>query len=294
MNESYKNYCIDNYKKRYSEIYASLEKNALKKSKKKDLPGNKADVLNAIAQKKAIKDTTISAIKEYPEIEPAKIWKAIYEAHIHRKSGIDDSGIIENVISADQSWKKSSGHAFEEIISDLGNKALEPEGIEIVLQKDMNLLLKENKISNEDKDKDWLKEQIKASIFDLYAIIDMDNEKKCFGCIQSKTSIRDRVTRDREPSINAMKAFFWSAVFVFDGDFLKNEKFISMVNGGSPEFKENGWHGMYVFSNQCNKGRIYPTDLNLNNFKQHAAEAARFWLKNRQWFNSEWKAKNVL
>ena len=292
MKENYKNYCINNYGERYLEIYAPLIKNALDKSGNVDLPDKKIDEFNAIAQKKAIKDTTINAIKEYPEIEPTKIWKAIYEAHIHRRSGIDDSSIIENVISADQSWKKSSGHAFEEIVSDLGNNALESEGIEIILQKDMNLLLKENKISNENKDKNWLREQINANIFDLYAVININNGKKCFGCIQSKTSIRDRVTRDREPSINAMKAFFWSVVLVFDGDFLKNEKFINMVNGGSTEFKENGWHGMYVFSNQCNKDRIYSTDMNMKNFKQHAVEAAQFWLKNRQWFNNEWKAKS--
>ena len=291
MEKSYKDYCIDNYDQRYIEIYAPLKNNVLEKSKNRDLPDKKNDELNAIAQKKAIKDTTINAIKKYPEIEPAKIWKAIYEAHIHRKSGIDNSSIIESVISADQSWKKSSGHAFEEIVSDLGNSALESEGIEIVLQKDMNLLLKENKISNEPKDIKWFRDQIKANIFDLYAIKNINNEKKCFGCIQSKTSIRDRVTRDREPSINAMKAFFWSAVLVFDGDFLKNEKFINMVNGGSPEFKENGWHGMYVFSNQYNIDRIYPTDLDMINFKQHAVEASQFWLKNRQWFNNEWKAK---
>ena len=292
MKKSYKDYCVDNYGKRYLEIYAPLKNKAFEKSQSDDLSEKKIDELNAIAQKRAIKDTTINAIKEYPEIEPAKIWKAIYEAHIHRRSGIDDSSIIENVISADQSWKKSSGHAFEEIVSDLGNNALESEGIEIILQKDMNLLLKENKISNEIKDINWFRNQIDASIFDLYAIININNEKKCFGCIQSKTSIRDRVTRDREPSIKAMRAFFWSVVLVFDGDFLKNEKFINMVNGGSPEFKENGWHGMYVFSNQYNNDRIYSTDLNMKNFKQHAVEAAEYWLKNRQWFNNEWKAKS--
>ena len=291
MKKHYKNYCIDNYGKRYLEIYAPLKEATLEKLKTVDLPEKKVDELNAIAQKKAIKDTTINAIKEYPEIEPTNIWKAIYEAHIHRRSGIDDSSIIENVISADQSWKKSSGHAFEEIVSDLGNNALETNGIEIILQKDMNLLLKNNNISNEDKDKIWLREQINASIFDLYAIINIGNEKKCFGCIQSKTSIRDRVTRDREPSINAMKSFFWSSVLVFDGDFLKNEKFMNMVNGGSSEFEENGWHGMYVFSNQYIKDRIYPTDLNMKNFKEHAIEASKYWLKQRQWFNNKWKAK---
>jgi len=64
-----------------------------------------------------------------------------------------------------------------------------------------------------------------------------------------------------------------------------------MVNGGSSEFEENGWHGMYVFSNQYIKDRIYPTDLNMKNFKEHAIEASEYWLKQRQWFNNKWKAK---
>ena len=292
MKENYKNYCIDNYSKRYIEIFTPLKAEAFEKLKKDDLPEKKIDELNAIAQKRAIKDTTINAIKEYPEIEPAKIWKAIYEAHIHRRSGIDDSSIIENVITADQSWKKSSGHAFEEIVSNLGNKALESEGIEIILQKDLNLLLKENKIFNKKEDIDWIRKQIKASIFDLYAIININNEKICFGCIQTKTSIRDRVTRDREPSIKAMKEFFWSVVVVFDGDFLKNEKFINMVNGDLTEFDKNGWHGMYVFSNQCENDRIYSTDMNMKNFKEHAVEASQIWLENRVRFKREWKAKS--
>ena len=87
-----------------------------------------------------------------------------------------------------------------------------------------------------------------------------------------------------------MQSFFWSVIIVLDGDFLKLPKFISMVNGGSSEYAENGWHGMYVFSNQNSEDRIYPTDLNLLNFKNHAVLAANYWLKQRQWFDINWKA----
>ena len=53
---------------------------------------------------------------------------------------------------------------------------------------------------------------------------------------------------DREPSIHAMQSFFGSVVFVLDGDFLRLPKFVSMINGGSEEFRENGWHGMLHIS----------------------------------------------
>jgi hypothetical protein len=286
----YKNFCTNTYMELFNKYYTPIFEAAIKHSNNGELQENKIFELDAISQKKAIMDTAVCAIRDYPEIEPALLWKAIYEAHVHRKSGIDDAAIIGNVISADQSWKKSSGHAFEEIIKSIGSSALKSQGISIVLQKDMSVLLKENFISNDVRDIDWLKEQINANIFDLYSIIEKNSKKYCFGCIQSKTSIRDRVTRDREPSINAMNAFFWSSIIVLDGDFLKNEKFINMVNGGSPEFKQNGWHGMYVFSKQYNNDRIYSTDMEMNNFKEHAIEAANYWLSQRQWFNHSWKA----
>jgi len=69
----------------------------------------------------------------------------------------------------------------------------------------------------------------------LFTIVNMDDKWYCFGCVQSKTSIRDRVTRDREPSLQAMQSFFWSTAVVLDGDFLRLPKFVSMVNGGIPE-----------------------------------------------------------
>ena len=247
--------------------------------------------METLSQKEAIKLSIIESMKKFPEVDAALIWRAVYEIHIHRKSGIDDADVIAKVISADQSWKKSSGHAFEEMIKQLGNNVLSVHGIEILLQRDLNLLIKADELQNEPRDISWLKEQIKASIFDLYAVVNTaDGKKFCYGCIQSKTSIRDRVTRDREPSIKAMRSFFWSVIIVLDGDFLKLPKFLSMVNGGTSEYAENGWHGMYVFSQKYSNGRIYSTDLDLTNFKEHAIKAASYWLKQRQWFDKDWNA----
>jgi len=209
---------------------------------------------------------------------------------MHRKSGVFDPLLISRIVSADQSWKKSSGHAFEEMIKSLASEALANDGIEIVLQRDLSTLIKADEIANEPRDLSWLREQIKSSVFDLYALIKHDGKRFCFGCIQSKTSIRDRVTRDREPSLHAMASFFWSTVIVLDGDFLRLPKFTAMVNGGTTEFPENGWHGLYELSGREVHGRIYPLDLDFSLFRKHAICAANQWLAQRQWFDHKWVA----
>ena len=154
------------------------------------------------------------------------------------------------------------------------------------------LMVKAGEIANEPRDISWIREQIKASVFDLYATYVDDGKRFCFGCIQSKTSIRDRVTRDREPSIAVMRSFFWSVAVVLDGDFLRLPKFKAMVNGGTPEYSENGWHGLYVFSDRHTGGRIYPAHADFSVFARHALAAAKYWKAQRQWFNIEWQPES--
>ncbi|MDR0919397.1 MAG: BsaWI family type II restriction enzyme [Oscillospiraceae bacterium] len=290
MTLTVKEYCSKIYEDTYESEKERLTTEFLKVSHSGTLSAAKENTVETAAQKEAIKTATIKGISTYNNVEVALIWKAVYETHIHRKSGIDNADIINKVIAADQSWKKSSGHAFEEMCKILGTAALQESGIEIILQRDLNTLIKAEELDNEPRDISWLKEQIKASIFDLFAIVNKENKKYCFGCIQSKTSIRDRVTRDREPSMGAMKSFFWSTCIVLDGDFLKLPKFSHMVNGGTTEHEHNGWHGMYVFSELHTGGRIYPIDLDIKNFKEHAIKASNEWLSQRQWFDYKWMA----
>lgn len=287
--EDLKNFCDNIYETTYTCTVDEQKQELITKSHGKSLSQTKLDEIEVSAQKEAIKQSVLKGIREFPTVEVEEIWKTIYEIHVHRKSGIDNAEIITKVISADQSWKKSSGHAFEEMVKFLASVALKDTEIEIILQRDLNILIKANELGNEPRDISWLKEQVKGNVFDLYATLTHENKKYCFGCIQAKTSVRDRVTRDREPSIAAMKSFFWSTIFVLDGTFLKLPKFVAMVNGGTTEFKENGWHSMFVFSEKYSKDRIFSTDLDLKHFKEQAIEAADFWLKQRQWFNQEWK-----
>lgn len=287
MDDSIKQQCVERYEYYFMNLYEDgIQKSCADGSR---ISETKKKELEKSSQKAAIKQTLVDSLSEYPEEDAADLWKYLYEAHVHRKSGIDDSGVIEKVISADQSWKKSSGHAFEEFIKEEASRALNDFGIEIVLQRDLSELIAKNELANKDRDIALLKQWIAASTFDLYAIVDKDGQKYCFGCLQSKTSIRDRVTRDREPSIQAMNDFFWSVAITLDGDFLRLPKFVHMVNGGTDDYPTNGWHGMYVFSCEDPVDRIYETDINFSLFVKHAVEAAEFWLEERQWFNSDWK-----
>lgn len=280
----YKDFC----KKVYNNTINAAYKDLLQKHKSAPTEKVQKD-FEVAAQKEAIKQSIIQGLERYPQKSAADIWKAIYETHIHHKSGIDNSGIISKVISADQSWKKSSGHAFEEMVKQLASMALKKSNIEIILQRDLNTWIKAGEISNEPRDISWLKEQIAGNVFDLYAVATQNGKRFCFGCLQCKTSIRDRVTRDREPSLRAMQSYFWSVAIVLDGDFLKLPKFKEMVNGGGINQKSNGWHGMYVFTNEETQGRIFHTNIDFDTFKQHAIEAAKMWLTQRQWFNEDWK-----
>lgn len=240
------------------------------------------------AQKYAIRKTALTFFKKYPAVDKREIWNMVYSTHVSRKCGVEITHeVIEQVKSADQSWKKSSGHAFEEMVKELCNDSLGDIDIKILLQKDVSLLIKRGEVKNEDRDIEWIKNQIKLDTFDLFAV---DKEGYIFGCIQAKTSIRDRVTRDREPSMIAMGRFLWSAVFVLDGDFLKLPKFKSMVNGETNAYDKNGWHALYAFS--IPKGvagdRIYQLDIDMRPFVTHVRKALKDWRERRQWLDSKW------
>jgi len=283
-------FCCKTYTKTYAESVKAFSDEAKKGDPKKKLTDAVVECIEKAAQKEAIKTSFVDSLKKFKEVSASEIWSHIYESHMHRKSGVSDPLLIGRIVSADQSWKKSSGHAFEEMIKSLASEALTNDGIEIVLQRDLSTLIKADEIANEPRDLSWLREQIKSSVFDLYALIKKEDKTFCFGCIQSKTSIRDRVTRDREPSLHAMASFFWSTVIVLDGDFLRLPKFAAMVNGGTTEFPENGWHGLYELSGREERGRIYPLDLDFSLFRKHAIRAANQWLMQRQWFDHKWVA----
>ena len=250
------------------------------------------------AQKLAMKETFKQALAEFsPQYEAAVLWRAIYVAHLKRKAGITDLNtvdeeIIARVISAAQSWKKASGHAFEAFIGEIANPALRRHGIQFLLQRELSEMIHAGNIHNDETDMLWISQRIHTDVFDLYAISTWQEHNYVFGCIQSKTSIRDRVTRDREPSRQAMDASFWSVAVALDGAFLALPKFREMVNGGGEDYQENGWHGLYVMSEQYTVDRIYPVDKTLSLLVNHAKQASESFVRARLRFDSSWRPQD--
>jgi len=256
------------------------------------LPGRNNEVKEREAQKFAIAESAKRLLQDHPLRLP-EIWRALNQAHICRKVGLKISAAqVEKAISAENSWKKSSGHALEKIIVDLLNPSLLRIGISLYLQKDLTELIRAGRVTNPQREIPWIKERIQASNFDIYMGFPDQSTKggvKIFGLVQSKASIRDRVKGDREFSIDGMKHFFWSVAFCLDGAFLLLPKFDQMVNGGSPSFSEPGWHGMYVFIQQEPSGRIFILDPSYEPFLKHAKKAKSDWIQQRQWLDPAWQ-----
>ena len=236
-----------------------------------------------------MEETALEAFYKFNDQDPALVWKAIYVAHVARKSGISATPeIVKSVISSDNSWKKSSGHAFEKIAKELFGKIDPNSQIEFLLQKDLSILLSNGEVSNAKRDLDNITSWVGSSAFDLYAILNEESKKFVFGCIQAKTSIRDRVTRDREPSTIAMENNFWSIAVVLDGEYLKNLKFQAMVDGGSSDFTKNGWHGLYAMSSPVETNRILRLGSDFSLLYKHALLASKMWRNQRQWLDHSW------
>ena len=128
MTDKIFDFCKECYTSTYNSSYADFIKS---RKSAKDVK-EKAE---RFAQKFAIRTALKKGAVRFPNIDVSVIWKNVYKAHILRKSGLTiDEETVSKVISAEQSWRKSSGHAFEELIKEISNLSLDDTGIEIVLQ----------------------------------------------------------------------------------------------------------------------------------------------------------------
>lgn len=249
------------------------------------------------AQRDAVDATFINClINFYPQVNEKEIWAAIGRVHKINLANMSELGIDESIqqeiydrcISAHQSWIKASGHSFERYIANLNNDILKENEIRFILQAELSELIKKKVLKNTPEDIQGLKSWGKD--FDLYAVQTIHGNTRVFGCIQSKTSIRDRIGRDRAFSENAMDALFWSVAVTLDGDFLNMPEFIHMVNGGG-SYGTNSWHGMYAMSGISNHNdRIYKTSEKLDIFIEHAIQASDQFIADRRMLGRMWKA----
>jgi hypothetical protein len=288
-NQDYKAFCREIYIRTYEKAYVI------------ELGDRTSDAAKAdarlSAQRKAIDKALVEGLLHFsPKISEDKIWEAIAITHKLNVARLNEFNIadeyqepvIKRTLSAHQSWIKSSGHSFERYISNIDSDILQSNEIKFILQSELTKMIKEKLLANTAKDITGLKSWGKD--FDLYAIQSIHGNAYVFGCIQSKTSIRDRVGRDVGFSRNAMENLFWSAAVTLDGTFLNMQEFVHMVNGGG-SYPSNGWHGMYAMSGiQESNGRIYKVDDSLNLFVEHAVAAAQQFISDRRMLNNKWNA----
>ena len=284
----YKEYCYDLYVKTWEHEF--LIESSGKSSKSARENARRA------AQRRAIDKVYVEACDKYlPKVSIDDIWAEIAKVHKAYASKLEEFGVakeqqadvISRVVSAHESWLKTSGHSFERYISTLHSDLLEQNEIRFILKSDLTKMIKRNRLSNTPEDIEGLRSWGKD--FDLYAIQTVHEDVHVFGCIQSKTSIRDRVGRDVGFSKNAMDGLFWSAAVCLDGQFLKMPEFIHMVNGGG-SYPQNGWHGMYALSGiDDNNGRIFKVNNTMDILIDHAVQAAKQFISDRRMLNEKWR-----
>ena len=283
---TYRDYTDEKYNKIFAEQYAlELRERESNNAKK---------IAERHAQHTAMLVTFEDAYEKYSDIEnAADIWNSIYSAHLRRKVGVFDSNdlneeVIDDIISATQSWRKCSGLVFEHFVVDYTRERLRKYNIRFLLQKELTSLIHEGKIKNDPTD--GIEALAKSEDFDVYAVVNVNGNLLVFGCIQVKTSIRDRVGRDVSFSGPAMERHFWAPAVVLDGAYLAMPKFNMMVNGGGDtKYRENGWHGMYSMANIDTDDRIY-ADSKLELLIEHAEEAALKFTSARQRLDHYWRA----
>lgn len=287
---------VDDYKSFCRELYLETWKQEFMKRCQGKQNLSTARSAKQAAQRRAIDKVLVEAFLKYsPEVSEGDIWKEIALIHKVHAAELSDYGIAEDqqadimnrCLSAHQSWIKASGHSFERYLSGIDSDVLRKNEIRFVLQSELTNMIRNNMLTNTDADirglGSWGKD------FDLYAIQSVHGDIHVFGCIQSKTSIRDRVGRDVTFSHNAMDGLFWSAAVTLDGSFLNMSEFIHMVNGGG-SYKRNGWHGMYAMSGiEESNDRIHKIDDSMEILINHAVAAAKQFITDRRQLDAAWR-----
>lgn len=279
-------YCEKEYMKAWNSIV--VDENASE---------NKKTIARRDAQKLAIDKAFLSSLAQFPELDEEIVWALIGAAHKFNLAHLEEFHLdkvqrlitYERCVSAQQSWNKASGHSFERYISNINTPLMQENEVRFILKSEAIKMIHSGKMFNHQKDIYLIEEW--NDNFDLYAIQTNHGRTHIFGCIQVKTSIRDRVGRDDQFSKNAMANNFWVAEAVLNGGFFKLPKYYAMVNGGSLTYPENNWHGVYVMAGIESEGRIYKVDESFEKMAQHAVIAANFFGVNRGQLTRSWIAE---
>lgn len=292
---SLKTDCEREYQNAYNAEYAiqlgkrrKLEKNRRKCARNKALDEAYGNVLVAY-----------SADIASGTIDDKDIWNEL--AIIHKRYAADlttlgvpaaiQDQVIESVERARQSWVRSSGLRFEDhiLVAINTDPNLATWKVQVKRPKEVLKLIDAGKYSNDADDLDFIKRA--GDRFDLYIVQEIMGRQFVVGCVQAKTSIRDRVDRDCPFSRQAMERHFWSIAITLDGEFLNNPLYREMVNGKTGTMHEiNGWHGMYVLARVSTEDRIYKVDNTFSLLINHLNQALTKRAANTATFDNTWIA----
>lgn len=291
---------------------------------------NQQTSTNRVPTSSRLRTQTISKtmeilVKNYPDIEPSLIWKNIEKAHVTNyvsgsitlpTTSLDASKVIDYLLngntlsafnSAEQSWKRASGVAWEEFIK--SNLILSTEDVEIKILTpvEMKSLLQGSPLKNingksanlaiptQDKNlrleyEKFLTKILDDKNFDLFLVyyVPFTKQWRLFGLIQCKTSIRDRIKINMKSSEEAMNKNLWSIVIAMDSDgFTRSGQY----NRGAKE----SWNGFYVLDNERNEddsifyGNLFNIQKAISN---HCNQVIESLIMNTQSIHPLWRPKN--
>lgn len=282
----------------------------------KNLKGKVTPKKVATSRTQTIFQTFENLISRYPYAQPGHVWRIVAKAHVASyleaqniagkagSLGIDEEiitellfndSIISTFESAQQSWKRSSGIAWENFFQD----SFKPgkDEVNVVSSSSMGKLLKGghiNRITGEPTPLHVFDNQEKKYFLNLLASKDFDlfilyynshlDSWRLFGLIQCKTSIRDRVKINSQTSVNAMNNRLWSILLALDPDeFLKGQYY---------EMAKTDWHGVYLLDNIDRvDGNIYRGQLdNIQNLiNDHANQVISTLTVRPEVLNEIWR-----
>lgn len=178
-------------------------------------------------------------IEQLPGEDSGAIWTHLQKAHHQIVTGVAlPIRVANQVISAFQSWAKTSGTSFERFIAHKMARIV--PGLSVLKPAELRELCKRNSVINIEKVKGVAED-------DLFVVFESGTDLYLIGVIQAKTSVRDRMKMDAAHSKLMLEAGLWSAHITIDPDnFLGKPKFRNLADGTS----ELGhvWHGVYKMS----------------------------------------------
>lgn len=176
---------------------------------------------------------------------------------------------IARAKKADQKWLNMSGNAYEVIIKNEINEEMMFSNIKVLTPTELRMALSKDKVKNDEKDLELIRNWITGKTFDLYIVKSVADGVVVFSVVQCKKSIRERVSRDREPSMKAMRNGFWSILISLSDDGLGTTvgtKSREMFNGGI-HFRGKGWSVAYVEGLELESGVITKKEKIMNDLK---------------------------